>query len=249
MRRNFDLESYGEIISEIKRLGYKIVFFEDLDAQDSHLILRHDVDISLESALKMATYEASKEFYSTYFILLRSDMYNIYSPNATKIIKEIIALGHRIGLHFDHSIYKKKDFDSLEEYCQNECSAIQSWFNIYINTISFHKPSKYLLSLDKNIAGRINAYKSDYFKKILYSSDSRGDWYYGHPLDYLKGKSNMAIQLLTHPIWWHSHSKLNPQKVLEQFALKNIKLFLDNLTDSTGVFKDKRFLDHLKNFE
>ena len=35
-------------------------------------------------------------------------MYDIYSSYATKIIKEIISLGHKIDLHFDHSIYKKR---------------------------------------------------------------------------------------------------------------------------------------------
>ena len=49
MSRDFDLGSYGKIISSIKDLGYKIVFFEDLDVQDMHLILRHDVDVSLIS--------------------------------------------------------------------------------------------------------------------------------------------------------------------------------------------------------
>ena len=51
------------MISEIKNLGYEIVFFEVLDVQASHLILRHDVYISLESILKIATFEASKNFY------------------------------------------------------------------------------------------------------------------------------------------------------------------------------------------
>ena len=88
MDSNFDLNSYGNMISKIQKLGYEIVFFEDLDIRSPHLILRHDIDISLESALKMATFEASKKFYSTYFILLRSDLYNIYSSIATKIIKK-----------------------------------------------------------------------------------------------------------------------------------------------------------------
>ena len=244
MVRNFDLDSYGEIISKIKNLGYEIVFFEDLNLNDSHLILRHDVDVSLESALKMATFEASKNFYSTYFILLRSDIYNIYSSYSTKIIQEILSYGHKIGLHFDHSIYKNKDPDSLDRYCEDECRAIEAWFGIDVNVISFHKPSKYLLSLDKNnIAGRINTYQSTYFKKIIYCSDSRGDWYYGNPLNNLYGKNNQAIQLLTHPIWWDTQSKMSPEKTLERFALKKIKLFFNNLTTCTEVFKDERLLD------
>ena len=253
MDSNFDLNSYGNMISKIQNLGYKIVFFEDLEIHAAHLILRHDIDISLESALKMATFEASKNLHSTYFILLRSNFYNIFSSVATKIIKEILSLGHKIGLHFDHSIYKNLDSASIDKYCEKECYAIESWFNIQINSISFHKPSKYLLSLDKNIAGRINTYHSTYFKKILYCSDSRGNWHYGDPISYIENKNNQAIQLLTHPIWWDTNCKINykinPERKLEQYALKNIKSFCNALSLNTEVFKSDEFLDKLRKLE
>ena len=165
MSNNFNLNSYGVMISRIKELGYKIVFFDGIDFKSKHLILRHDIDMSLKSALNMAVYEASQKIYSTYFLLLRSDMYNIFSSESTDIVKKIISLGHKIGLHFDHSIYTNKEHACLDQYCEDECSALESWFNIDINTISFHKPSKYLLSIDRKIAGRINTYQSNYFKK------------------------------------------------------------------------------------
>ena len=96
----------------------------------------------------------------------------------------------------------KKDTDSIDKYCEDECRAIQSWFDIDINVVSFHKPSKYLLSLDnKNIAKSINTYQSTYFKEIIYCSDSIGNCYYGNPLSNLNGKNNQAIQLLKHLIW------------------------------------------------
>ncbi len=158
-------------------------------------------------------------------------------------------MGHKIGLHFDHSIYKNLESASIDKYCEKECHAIESWFDIHINTISFHKPSKYLLSLDKNVAGRINTYHSTYFKKIIYCSDSRGKWYYGDPITTLKGKNKQAIQLLTHPIWWDDDSKINPEKKLEQFALKNIKSFCNVLDVNTEVFKSDKFLNHLKKIE
>tara|TARA_B100000965_G_C19255318_1_gene610579 strand:- start:66 stop:680 length:615 start_codon:yes stop_codon:yes gene_type:complete len=201
--------------------------------------------VSLESALKMATYEANQNFHSTYFILLRSEMYNIYSSYATEIIKRIINLGHRIGLHFDNSIYIDKESNSIDENCEKECSALESWFDIDITAISFHQPSKYFISLDKKIAGRINTYQSLYFKRIIYCSDSRGDWYYGNPLKLLKGKKNQSIQLLTHPIWWDTQAKIDPERRLEQFAIGHIKSFCNNLAVETEVFKDKKLLDHI----
>ena len=147
-------------------------------------------------------------------------------------------------------IYKNKDSDSLDRYCEDECKAIEKWFGIDIKVISFHKPSKYLLSLNKkNIAGRINTYHSTYFKKIIYCSDSRGDWHYGSPLNNLNGKNNKALQLLTHPIWWDIQSEMSPEKNLEHFVLKKIKLFCNNLTACTEVFKEEKLLNHLKKLD
>ena len=44
------------MISKIQNLLYELVFFEDFDIHVSNLILRHNIDLSLESALKMATF-------------------------------------------------------------------------------------------------------------------------------------------------------------------------------------------------
>ena len=246
MSNNFNLDSYGVMISRIKELGYKIVFFEEIDFKSKHLILRHDIDMSLKSALNMAVYEASQEIYSTYFLLLRSDMYNIFSSESTDIVKKIISLGHKIGLHFDHSIYTYKEHGFLDQYCEDECSALESWFNININIISFHKPSKNLLSIDRKIAGRINTYQSNYFKKILYSSDSRGNWFYGDPLENLQRSNNLPIQLLTHPIWWDTKLNKDSSKRLDQFALNYIKSFCNNLAFSTEVYDNSRNLSQLE---
>ena len=44
------------MISKVQNWDYELVFFEDLDIHISNLILRHNIDLSLESALKMATF-------------------------------------------------------------------------------------------------------------------------------------------------------------------------------------------------
>ena len=44
------------MISKIQNLLLELVFFEDFDIPVSNLILRHNIHLSLESALKMATF-------------------------------------------------------------------------------------------------------------------------------------------------------------------------------------------------
>ena len=49
---------------------------------------------------------------STYFIMLRSPVYNLFSRENSEYLKKIIGFGHHIGLHYDDaydiSISKRK---------------------------------------------------------------------------------------------------------------------------------------------
>ena len=70
-------------------------------------ILRHDVDFSLEKAWEMACFEQENEIFSTYFVIVSCDNYNIFSRKKQKILRDILAYGHTIGLHFDETVYGK----------------------------------------------------------------------------------------------------------------------------------------------
>jgi len=52
----FDLAHYRELIEAARSGGYGFAFF-DRDPQARTLLLRHDVDLSLEAALRMAELE------------------------------------------------------------------------------------------------------------------------------------------------------------------------------------------------
>ena len=78
---------------------HKILTFGN--SSDKDVILRHDVDASLEAALKMAELENKINVSSTYFILLSSEFYNPFTLESSKIIKKILKLGHKLGLHYN----------------------------------------------------------------------------------------------------------------------------------------------------
>lgn len=62
------------------------------------MILRHDVDLSIDNALKLARYEYSHDIRSTYFLLHTAKYFNYSEELATKC-KKIVDYGHDIGLH------------------------------------------------------------------------------------------------------------------------------------------------------
>ena len=63
------------------------------------VILRHDVDLSLDAALRMAELEAEAGAAATYFLMTRSEFYNLDAPSGVEAIERLRELGHRVGLH------------------------------------------------------------------------------------------------------------------------------------------------------
>ena len=64
--------------------------------------LRHDVDISLESAYNMSKYEKKIGIKSIYYIRFDSDYYNVISQKNDEIINFLLK-NHEIGCHVDVS--------------------------------------------------------------------------------------------------------------------------------------------------
>src|SRR2546428_703298 len=107
MSIEFSPEGYGELLRSALDAGYGVMPMRDaVQAPDRRvLMLRHDVDFSLAYALKMAAAEQAMGVRSTYFILLYNDYYNPLAPGGRRLVEQVAAMGHEIGLHWDSSIY------------------------------------------------------------------------------------------------------------------------------------------------
>ena len=112
-----DLSKYYE---KIKGLG-KTLLFNEFNGQKCFLI-RHDVDWDIELAYKLAQLENNLEIKSTYFILVTSNLYNVFSPSNMKLINKIKNLNHEIGLHFDASNYKS----NYDNHAKKEAKILES---------------------------------------------------------------------------------------------------------------------------
>ncbi|MBJ26647.1 MAG: hypothetical protein CL567_03190 [Alphaproteobacteria bacterium] len=235
----FTFQSYSYLINEFLNLGYSVVNFSAMNPLKQHLILRHDIDMSLEAALPIAEIERNIGVKATYFILLRSDLYNPFSETGLKILKRLYDLGHEIGLHFDASLYSE-NISVMNNKANIECELLERILERKINVISFHRPSPRLLNIEGPLSGRIHTYQPKFFKNIGYCSDSRGGWYYGHPLKHSSVLSLKAIQLLTHPIWWSRNIGLDPIEVLDDFREKKDKLIAKTISSNCDPYRNSR---------
>ena len=95
---SFDLEHYGEIVAAAQAGGYRFAHFEGAPEAGT-VILRHDVDLSLDAALRMAELEHDAGASATYFLMTESVFYNLDSSEGVAAIARLRELGHRVALH------------------------------------------------------------------------------------------------------------------------------------------------------
>jgi hypothetical protein len=179
MTCSFDLGHFRELIEAAQAGGYRFTFF-DSTSRPGDLLLRHDVDLSLEAALAMAELEAELEAPATYFLMTRSEFYNLDAPAGEAAIERLRRLGHRVGLH---AVYPDSTPDPR-----------------FDPVLAWHNPDPDYLTAP--VEGRVNAMQPGYFDPEHYRSDSNQRWRHGCPHEGLARSEFEWLQLLIHPEIW-----------------------------------------------
>jgi len=222
------------MIAAILARGYDIKSFAEADAARPHLILRHDIDQCLNAAARLATFEAEQGWHASYFVLMRSELYNPFSPAGVRALEAISAGGHEIGLHLDAALYGG-DAEALEIAAGRECTMLEMIIGRKVEMISFHRPAPGLIPFERVLAGRGNTYEPRYFDAIGYCSDSRGGWRHGYPLDHESLNACRALQLLTHAIWWIGEHAPAQEK-LTAYLDRRISLLESELAEHCAAY-------------
>lgn len=211
---DFTYNEYEKLLDLLKEKNYKFCDFRTCSEEKRCVILRHDVDFTLNKAFELAKFENSKNIKSTYFILLSASFYNIFSKASYEIVNEIVGLGHRIGLHFDEKRYKIAGLDSLESYINYEKSIIENLIECQIEAVSMHRPSKWILDNNIQFNGLINTYSKHFIQNIKYLSDSRMFWR-EDVFEIVKKESYEKLHILTHPFWYSDRAETMKEKLFD----------------------------------
>lgn len=197
----FTYLSYRNLVNLLLENGYEITDYHNHKQKSKNVILRHDIDYDLDKAVIMSGIEYEMGVKSTYFVLLTSDFYNVFSKNSIERLKEIIKNGHELGLHFDEEKYLGCDIESMCRYILNEAQILQNAVNTKINVVSMHRPSRRSLDADLQIPGMVNSYGYKFFHDYKYLSDSRRRW--REPVnEIIKNGGAGNLHILTHPFWY-----------------------------------------------
>lgn len=199
----FTYESYAGLIDRILKEGYKITSYDQKEKTAHSVILRHDVDFSIEKAQRIAAIENELGVSSSFFFLLSSDFYNVFSSKSMDIINDIAEKGHDIGLHFDEVRYDCADGSSkIVDDILREVDIMSRMMGRNIDRVSMHRPSSNMLESDLIIPGVINTYSRFYYKEYKYLSDSRRVW--REPVEkYISEHTYDRLQILVHPFWYN----------------------------------------------
>jgi hypothetical protein len=175
----FSLEHYAELLEAAKEGGYRFSSFDQSPAPGD-ILLRHDVDLSLDAGLRMAELEAEAEATATYFLMTQSVFYNLASPEGTRAMNRLRELGHGVGLH---AVWPGAELDDR-----------------FDSVVAWHNPDSDYMS--QPVDGLVNVMEPPWFDPAHYRSDSNQQWRHGCPHDQLRRAEFTWLQLLTHPEIW-----------------------------------------------
>ncbi|APE95104.1 polysaccharide deacetylase family protein [Halodesulfurarchaeum formicicum] len=207
----FTYSWYEDFLDRIQAAGYEIRRFAD-GVDPGTVVIRHDVDLSIRDALRMALLEADRGIATTYCFLLSSALYNPLDREQREQIREIESLGHEIALHFSTHEYWEADHEpadsEINRRVDEERAVLETLVSDPVETVSFHSPPEWVLSRD--LADIRNAYSPAYFEEMSYVADSGQRWRTAPPV---VGDFGESAQILTHPGLWSESDGSFTQRV------------------------------------
>ena len=175
----FSLDHYRVLLESVRSGGYHWSTFGQ-EPQAGDLLLRHDVDLSLDAALRMAELEAELGARGTYFLMTQSVFYNLGSSEGRRALNRLRELDHGVGLH---AVWPGVELDDR-----------------FDSVVAWHNPDPDYMS--DQVEGVVNVMQEPYFDPDHYRSDSNQRWRHGCPHEDLREGRFEWLQLLIHPEIW-----------------------------------------------
>ena len=245
----FSLPAYREMIQAGLASGYLYLTFAEIAdgaVEDGRqCLLRHDVDVSIALALELARVEAEMEVRSTYFLMPRSPAYNLLSRHSTMAVREMVKMGHDIGLHFD-AAHPLVSADRLPQQVRDDAALVGSLAGRPVSAFSFHQPSPAILKQRLMIPSLINTYNPEQLDGWHYMSDSNRIWKYESGLEFLRNATHPKLQLLVHPMWWVSDAATTEQ-VWDEAVRSNFEVMQQQFLATERAYGLRRIMELKRN--
>ncbi len=194
-----------------------------------------------KSAVGIAELEREMGVRATYFVMVSSDFYNVFSRDGRRLVARLAEMGHSVGLHVDLSLYPSSP-DILAESrsaIEDEYRLLATAVDDPIDVISLHNPRPELINRERPRGARAHTYEPPFFSALAYVADSGGSWRFGGPFERAAFTNGTAIHLLTHPIWWdHDQPADRPELTLEKFRARHQQQVQEGLSQHFKGYRE-----------
>lgn len=233
MNDDFSISRYESLVERAKASRIFVGFEDSREKGDTKRILwRHDVDVSLRAALRLAEIDHKLGVSSNFFINVHSDTYNARSDIGRKQVRSLIDLGHRVEIHLDTAYYGSFSCkEQLEEALSDELRIFREAFGVEVKAFSFHNPTQVELRFSaEHYSDLINCYSDQHRISIPYVSDSNGYWRFHSADEIVTDNDSPTIQVLTHAEWWIER-ELSPRERIAHALFEDSFMHLQNYDD------------------
>ena len=167
---DFTIDTYAELVSAAAR-RYRFLRFAEYSTEGEVALWRHDIDFSPQRALAMARVEAASGVLATYFVQVSSHYYSVFEPEIAAILRQIVSLGHGIGLHFDAEVCAHQSAPDYDRRIAFEAKVLEEVVETNVVAFTLHNPTTLVeVSLNEpSRAGLENASCSDLRSCLLFA--------------------------------------------------------------------------------
>ncbi|HEX2832196.1 MAG TPA: hypothetical protein VHW00_04230 [Thermoanaerobaculia bacterium] len=190
----FTWDWYRSLLDVCRCHGNPMPLRDAEDAPPGSILLRHDVDFDLAAAESLSRIEKDAGVRSSFLFLVSTDFYNVASASGRRLLRELVADGFDVGLHFDPDVYGDV---ALDPAFAAERAFLESITGVPLRSVSLHVPSAHQRYV--SFEGLVNAYDARWFGQDRYVSDSSRHWR-RDPIAFLTSPRPDIVQVLTHPI-------------------------------------------------
>jgi hypothetical protein len=166
----------------------------------------------------MARIEAGLGVTATYYVPLTLP-FNPFYPENTAILRELVAMGHHLGLHYDLASYPCDD-GAARERLDREAASLGDIVGASPRTICMHNPSLSGEDRFRSIDGYVNPHNPRYAEGLLYVSDSCRAWRDEELLRCFGDDPPRCLLLNTHPELWLGKADEDREQFVEGALLK-----------------------------
>jgi hypothetical protein len=231
---------YRTLLETALGSGYAFLPFHEHDTTKDELVclLRHDVDSDLDAALDIARIEAELGVLATYFVMLRSPVYNAFSRANHELVERILELGHHLGLHYDPG-FAPRAGRTHEDEIDVERRALAEMLGAPVRAVAFHQVS--LAPGSEAIEVR-DAVKATYMPGYEFIADpNKSDWVL-EAFTVFRERLHPRVQLLVHPMWWVAEPGRGTEELWERALQANLERMQEQLLIERGYGGERAFL-------